>query len=222
MRIVICNSKTWFELRPEISAIHDVLNIETKADLSLDILDNFQPELIFFPHWNWLVEKQIFTRFTCIVFHVAPLPYGRGGSPIQNLIKRGFTSSPVCALKMSDGIDDGPIYDKDEISLEGTLSEILDNLNSAVNKLIFQLINHLPTPIKQSGEVKTFKRLGCKDNKISCEANIGEFYNAIRMLDDSSYPSAYLSFKKVNIELSNVKKENGDLICEARILAKER
>ena len=81
MRIVICNSKTWFELRPEISAIHDVLNIETKSDLSLDVLTNFQPELIFFPHWNWLVEKQIFTKFTCIVF---PLRTWRQSNPKLN------------------------------------------------------------------------------------------------------------------------------------------
>ena len=48
-----------------------------------------------------------------IVFHTAPLPYGRGGSPIQNLIVRGHISpAPVCALKMVSGLDEGPIYDK--------------------------------------------------------------------------------------------------------------
>ena len=158
MRIVICNSKTWFELRPEISAIHDVLNIETKSDLSLDVLTNFQPELIFFPHWNWLVEKQIFTKFTCIVFHVAPLPYGRGGSPIQNLIKRGFTSSPVCALKMAGGIDDGPIYDKEEISLK-ILGKPLQAFDRSIDMHVSNLRKKI-SAVAVDEKIKTIRGVG--------------------------------------------------------------
>ena len=221
MKIVICNSKKWFRLSNENSLNHRILNIQQKDDLSLDKLEGFQPDLVFFPHWSWIVGSEIYKKYKCIVFHTSPLPFGRGGSPIQNLIKRGYSKSPVSALAMSGGIDDGAIYDQEDISLEGSLSEILKKLNNAVNVIMGRLIEHLPEPIDQNGEVKTFKRLGFKDNEISYEANIEEFYNSIRMLDDPSYPSAYLSLKNVNIEFSKINKESEELFCQVRITPKE-
>tara|TARA_B100000035_G_scaffold134831_1_gene114792 strand:- start:2312 stop:2986 length:675 start_codon:yes stop_codon:yes gene_type:complete len=220
MNIAICNSKNWFNLSEKTSSQHRILNIRKKKELSLEMLKNFQPDFVFFPHWNWIVEKEVFNEFTCVVFHTAPLPYGRGGSPIQNLIKRGYTSSPVCALSMSDGIDSGPIYDQLDISLEGNLSEILIRLNKAVNLLIERLIKNLPEPKEQNGEVKIFKRLSHKDNEISMDASFEEFYNKIRMLDDSSYPNAYLKLENTIIEFSEISKVSDEIFCKVRIASK--
>ena len=221
MKIAICNSKKWFKLSDELLSIHHILNIEHKCDLTLAALERFQPDLVFFPHWNWIVSSEIFKKYTCIVFHTAPLPLGRGGSPIQNLIKRGYAKSPVCALAMSEGIDSGPIYDQLDISLEGSLSKILERLNNAVNILMRRLTKHLPEPVIQIGDTKTFKRLGGKDNEISYDANIEEFYDSIRMLDDPSYPSAYLSLRNVDIEFSKINRECEELFCQVRISPKE-
>ena len=156
-----------------------------------------------------------------MVFHTAPLPYGRGGSPIQNLIKRGHTSSPVCALSMSDEIDSGPIYDQLDISLEGNLSEIFKRLNKAINLLIDRLIEDLPEPKEQDGEIKVFKRLSHKDNEISIDASFEEFYNKIRMLDDDSYPNAYLKLENTIIEFSKINKVSNEIFCKVRIAQKE-
>ena len=166
------------------------------------------------------MEKEIFSQFNCIVFHTAPLPYGRGGSPIQNLIKRGYKKSPVCALKMCEGIDNGPIYKQKEISLEGSLSDILKRLNSAVNQLMKSLIEHLPEPSAQAGEAVTFKRLGLKDNEINLETTFEEVYDEIRMVDDPSYPNAFLSLKNILIEFSDIDKTSNELFCRVRISKK--
>lgn len=221
MRLVFCNSKKWFQLNEEISSNHEILFLENETDLHVGAIEKFNPDLIFFPHWSWKVKKEIFSRFKCIVFHTAPLPYGRGGSPIQNLIVRGHISAPVCALKMVSGLDEGPIYDKQEISLEGNLSEILLRLNSAVNTIIARLIINLPQPKEQIGKTVLFKRLGSEDNEIKSHANIHEFYDIIRMLDDSSYPSAYLSLDKVKMEFSEIVKEAGNLYCKVQISEKK-
>jgi len=220
MNIIICNSQNWFHLSNDILLRHKILIIQDKNNLCADTLKSFKPDLIFFPHWNWLVEKEIFAKFKCIVFHTAPLPYGRGGSPIQNLILRGHKVSPVCALKMSNELDKGPIYDKEEISLEGNLSEIFKRLDSAVNALIKRLIHHLPTPIKQTGVGKIFKRLGNKDNEISFDTTFEKTYDTVRMLDDPSYPSAYLSLKNIFIEFSEVNRKNDEFFCRVRISKK--
>ena len=77
------------------------------------------------------------------------MPYGRGGSPIQNLIINGYTSSPVCALKMTEKIDAGPIYAKQNISLHGTLNDIFSRINTVTNKLIHKILYSNMKPKKQ-------------------------------------------------------------------------
>ena len=220
MNIVICNSQNWFHLNDDLMLKHKILIIQDKESLCVDTLKSFEPDIVFFPHWSWIVEREIFTQFKCIVFHTSPLPYGRGGSPIQNLILRGHKVSPVCALKMSNELDNGPIYDQEEISLEGSLCKILNRLDSTVNMLMKRLIDHLPTPIEQTGVGKTFKRLGDKDNEISFDTTFEKAYDIVRMLDDPSYPSAYLSLKNILIEFSEVNRKNDEFFCRVRISKK--
>lgn len=191
-----------------------------KEDLRLELLNNFKPDLIFFPHWSWIVDRKIFLNFTCIVFHAAPLPYGRGGSPIQNLIIRGYKKTSVCAIKMKDGIDSGPIYIKKNISLNGSLSDILIRLNTAINYLMIRLIKKLPNPKNQKGKIFKFKRLSLKNNKINLNSDFNHIYNKIRMLDYPSYPSAYISLKKIKIEFSKITKVGENLFCKVRISKK--
>ena len=65
MKIAICNSKKWFKLSDEILSNHHILNIEKKCDLTLAALEQFEPDLVFFPHWNWIVSSEIFEKYTC-------------------------------------------------------------------------------------------------------------------------------------------------------------
>ena len=159
MRILIASSKNWFNLKKDIQNDNEVKLISKKDELSLEFLNKFNPELIFFPHWNWVVSEEIYSQYKCIVFHTAPLPYGRGGSPIQNLILNEIKEAPVCALKMTSELDSGPIYTKRTISLDGSLHQILKKINTAINIMIEELIINLPEPKEQVGEVFTFERL---------------------------------------------------------------
>lgn len=217
MKIVICNSQEWFNLKDDIASNHTVLRINKRRELTLSKLAAFKPDLVFFPHWSWLVKKEIYSKFRCIVFHTAPLPYGRGGSPIQNLIKRGHTSSPVCAIAMCGEVDSGPIYDSLRISLSGSLHEILKRLDEAVNQLIEQLIKCLPEPVEQVGNVEIFERLAQADNELCFDSDYEEFYTKIRMLDAPSYPSAHLKLENVLIEFSEIQKDKGKLVCQVQI-----
>ena len=166
MRILIASSKNWFNLKKDIQNDNEVKLISKKDELSLEFLNKFNPELIFFPHWNWVVSEEIYSQYKCIVFHTAPLPYGRGGSPIQNLILNNFEETPVCALEMTSELDAGPIYTKKTISLEGSLNEILKRINVVVNEMIEQLVSKLPTPVQQTGDIHIFKRLKDSDNEV--------------------------------------------------------
>ena len=55
-------------------------------DLTPERLASLDPRYVFFLHWSWKIPAEIHTRFECVIFHMSDVPYGRGGSPLQNLI----------------------------------------------------------------------------------------------------------------------------------------
>ena len=58
------------------------------------------------------------------------LPYGRGGSPLQNLIIiRGLKTTKITAFKCVAEIDVGPVYLKKTLSLEGNAQDIYFKIN---------------------------------------------------------------------------------------------
>ena len=206
MKIVIACCKQWLEVDKQVTEMNDVLILREKEELTLSILSAFNPKFVFFPHWNWIVPTEIHENFECVVFHTAPLPYGRGGTPIQNLILRGFSHSPVCALKMTSVVDGGPIYAKVDIALEGRLVDIFNRMNRAVNTLISDILKTQPEPKSQNGDVYEFNRLIADDNKIP----------------ENPYPNAFLSTESYKLEFFNVYK-NGDYIdCQVRLTLKDK
>ena len=193
MRIVICSSKSWFKLNPSIGDTHVVKYFQSKDELSIEALVEFSPDYIFFTHWNWIVKDDIYKNFNCVVFHTAPLPYGRGGSPIQNLILEGFDKAPVCAIKMTRELDSGPIYASSTISLAGSLKKIFSRLNVAVNELIEEITENNPSAVPQFGEPHIFKRLTIEDNEIPMGLELEKIYDRIRMVDHDDYPNAFIT-----------------------------
>jgi methionyl-tRNA formyltransferase len=215
MKIIICNSKNWFSADKEIYTNHTITEITKKDELTEEFLDHLNPDYIFFTHWNWIVPKQIHNKFLCIVFHTAPLPYGRGGSPIQNLILKGLDSSPVCALKMTEELDAGPIYSKIEISLKGSLKEIFSRVNDAVNKLITEITKNKITPVEQSGEPTLFNRL--KNNALPKDIELNQIYDRVRMLDHNDYPNSYIIHGRNKFEFFDAEHENGFINLKCKI-----
>lgn len=220
MKIVVANSRTWFKISEEIHQSHEVVVVTDPGQLTVEFLSDLNPAIIFFPHWNWIVKSEVYDRFTCIVFHTAPLPFGRGGSPIQNLILRGVKEAPVCAIKMSGGLDAGPVYDRRSVSLAGSLSEIFSRMNHAVNELILSLCECLPEPQAQEGEVVVFKRLSGSDNHLPDQVALSELYDRIRMLDDPSYPSAYIEYGDFIIEFESPELCGDAIQCRTKISMK--
>ena len=78
--------------------------------LTIGYVNSIKPKYIFFPHWSKKVDSKIINNYECVCFHETDVPYGRGGSPIQNLIIRNHKKTKITALKMTDKIDAGWRY----------------------------------------------------------------------------------------------------------------
>ena len=182
-----------------------VVRIESRQEISLENLNSINPEYIFFPHWSWIIPREIYSKFTCIIFHMTDLPYGRGGSPLQNLIVRDHKDTVVSALKCDAELDAGPIYLKRPLSLRGTAEDILRRASDLVAKMIIEIVRLQPKPVDQVGEVVEFKRRQSVDGCISQLDSLARIYDYIRMLDADGYPKAYIETPSMHLEFTNAK-----------------
>jgi len=195
--------------------------ISTKEEFNLDILNQIKPDKIFIPHWSYIIPEEIYSTYECIVFHMTDLPYGRGGSPLQNLIVRKHKETQISALKVDKGIDTGDIYLKSELSLLGTAEEIFIRANKQIEKMIIQIIQEKLMPYPQEGNPVLFVRRKPEDSNIENLQNIDDIFDYIRMLDAEGYPKAYLEFNNFKLEFSRASlKSDKSIIADVRIIQK--
>ena len=181
------------------------------------ILKSYKPKYIFFIHWRWIVPKNITIKYECVCFHMTDLPYGRGGSPLQNLILRKNKDTKLSAIKMNTKIDAGPIYYKRTLSLNGSAGQIYLRCSKLCLKLIEKIIKYNPSPVEQKGKIVKFKRRQPNQSKVPKNANLIDIYDYIRMLDAPGYPKAYINIGKNKVELSDTKFNNGILTFKGSI-----
>ena len=177
-----------------------IKNIE---DFTVENLERINPRFIFIPHWSHIIPEKIYNRWECIVFHMTDLPYGRGGSPLQNLIVRGLKTTKITAFKVEKGIDTGAIYLKRDLELSGTASEILARKALIIEEMIEAIIRDLPKPIPQKGMVTEFKRRKPFQSDLSELKELKTIYDYIRMLDADGYPKAFLETAKFRFEFES-------------------
>lgn len=196
------------------------MRITSRHELSLETLTRVNPKWVFFPHWSWLIPQEIYNRYECVIFHMTDLPYGRGGSPLQNLIIRGHRTTRLTALKCVANLDAGPIYLKMPLSLEGTAEAILQRAANLMESMIVDIVEKQPTPIPQCGEVVEFKRRRPEDSDIHSLETLEQVYDYIRMLDAEGYPPAFVQTAHLRYEFSEV--QSGGEWLEARVRIRKR
>jgi len=221
-KIIIATIKKWNILETKKFILQNpeknIYLITDKKDLTLKKVKEINPRYIFFPHWSWKIPKKITENYECIAFHMTDLPFGRGGSPLQNLIIRGFKETKISAIKADKEIDSGPVYLKRDLSLEGTANEIFKRTAKIIfNEMIPYIIKNEPQPIIQKGKIVMFKRRKPEESNIAKLDEINKVYDYIRMLDVEGYPSAFIETDTLKIKFSNAKLKEDFITAKAKI-----
>ena len=228
--IVIATIKEWnianyFNLKENYNSQYNFHLISNKDELTIQYLEKIKPKYIFFPHWSWIIEKEIYNNFNCIVFHMTDLPYGRGGSPFQNLIMNEVYDTKISALKVDGGLDTGNIYLKEDFNISvGSAEENFVNLSNIVfQKMIPNFLNNDLIPKNQSGDIVEFKRRKPSESDMLKykEKTLHKLYDFIRMLDAEGYPKAYIELDKIKIEFSEVHLKNKKLVGRFEVFENE-
>lgn len=194
----------------------------TPESLTLENLTALAPKYIFFPHWSWLVPEEIISVFDCICFHMTDVPYGRGGSPLQNLILRGHKETKITALKMERSLDTGPVYLKVPLALTGSAQEIFANCSKHIFDMIRFIVELEPSPITQTGPVTEFKRRSPAQSAIPESITLSKIYDFIRMLDADTYPKAFINHGDISITFSDaMMTSDNEVVAQAKIIVRE-
>lgn len=191
--------------------------ITDKEKLDESFLKRINPRYIFFPHWSWRVPEEIIKNYECVCFHMTDLPYGRGGTPLQNLICEGHRNTKVCAIRMTASIDAGPIYMKSDLSLLGRAHDIYKNLSNTVFSMIKEISETHPCPSPQSGNPTFFNRRTPAESEIPKNVSGKKLYDHIRMTDAPTYPLSYVNWGDWKLEFSESELlGNGDVSAIVR------
>ena len=222
--IIILSKKSWHtNLSKNLSEKFekfDFILINNERDFNYSNIRKINPHKIFIPHWSNIIPEIIYTNFECILFHMTDLPFGRGGSPLQNLIKLGYTETKISAIRVTKNLDAGPIFLKKNLTLHGSANDIFIRSSNIIEKIIIELLNYDIKPVKQKGAVTFFKRRLPHQSSIKDINTIKELYDHIRMLDCDGYPKAFLEFKNFKIEFENAQINDKKIKADVRIFKK--
>ncbi|MHB1349610.1 MAG: methionyl-tRNA formyltransferase [Desulfobulbaceae bacterium] len=223
MLCVIAASRKGYEGLPEQLKIltgFEFVFIGSREALTLDNLHALKPRYVFFPHWSYLINKEIFEGFECVIFHMADVPFGRGGSPLQNLVARKIYHTKITALRCVAELDAGPVYLKRDLCLHGTAEEIFVRAGQVIREMIVEIVRIQPVPQEQIGPVVSFRRRTPSESRINELTDLDQVFDYIRMLDAEGYPRAFLETEHLRFEFERATLKQDHLLADVRIYRK--
>ena len=206
MNYLFCAHRHWaITLYKKLIKKHkNVILLNDPKKLTSEYIKKINPKMIFFPDWSWIIPEEIVKKYQCVCFHESNLPKFRGGSPIQNQIIRGIRKTKTTSFIMNEKLDAGDIILQKDLSLEGSLNEILSRMIDNDYFLINKIIDGKFKKRKQTGKITTFKRRKPEESELQTLDHSKKYlYNFIRMLADP-YPNAFICFGKKKIIFKDI------------------
>lgn len=221
MNFIIITKKKWDN--NNFKNLNKKIKVLQKLDKNK--INDINPKIIFFIHWSKLIPKDVYEKYICIQFHLADLPNGRGGSPIQNQILRNIKKTKISAFKVSKELDSGPICMKQNFLLNGSAESILKEMEFKSIDMIKKLTKkHKIIFKKQIGKPTFFKRRKPHESEINISKikTITNMYNFLRMLDAPDYPKAFIKLKEFKITFNDIEKKNKIINAKVKITKNEK
>ena len=121
---------------------------------SLALLRGANAPLMIVAAYGLILPQAVLDAFPlgCINIHASLLPRWRGAAPIQRAILARDADTGICIMRMDAGLDTGPVYLTESISIESedTAGTLHDKLAMLGGRCIVRAI-----PLIASGKLKT-------------------------------------------------------------------
>ena len=168
----------------------------------LEYLNNLDIEIIVVAAYGMIFSEELLAipKFGCVNVHASLLPAWRGASPIQAAILNGDKDTGITLMKMTKGLDSGPIYSQHKIKLTQTestdfLMKRLGRLGGEAIKEDFESIlsqSLQPTPQKNK-EASYSRKIEKKDAQLNWTKTSEILAREVRAFN--SNPGSYFIFE---------------------------
>ena len=150
-------------------------------------------------------------KFGTINLHASPLPYYRGGSPLNWMIINGEKKIGISIIQVDTGIDTGPILAQKffKLSPNETINKLVKRVNKLYPILLRKTLNkinklQIKKIIQNRNEGTYFPKRKPEDGQIKFNTHTSsEIYRLVRALQ-YPYPGAYFYYKKNKIQIYQV------------------
>jgi len=165
-----------------------------------DLISSY--DIVFILGYHKIIEEQYLKlNKHNIVIHESDLPKGKGWAPLFWQILEGKNKIVFSMFEASSGIDDGDIYMKKNLILNGKeLNQELRAKQALLTiEMCLEFINNYEKyklPINQSGNETFYKKRQAQDSQLDISKSIEEQFNLLRIVDNKDYPAFFYKNEK--------------------------
>lgn len=173
----------------------------------LEYLNQLDIEIIVVAAYGMIFSEELLAipRLGCINIHASLLPSWRGASPIQATIMNGDKETGITLMKMTKGLDCGPIYSQHKMKLTQTesgdvLMKMLGNLGAKAIRNDFKSIlnQDLIAESQINSKVSYSGKIDKKDAKLDWSKSSDTLAREVRAFN--SNPGSYFMYKNEAIK----------------------
>ena len=191
----------------------------------IDTLEQRNDELYIVASYGYIVSQKLLDipKYGVLNVHTSLLPKYRGASPIESAILNGDTETGSTIMKMTLGMDEGPIITQSRFPLEPDITkpELFHMLARDGGKLLAgilpEYVNGMCTPIEQNhdeasycGKIKKADGDITHDDDITRDRKYRAYYG---------WPGVFIMDEDIRLKITKARFENGNFIIERIIPA---
>lgn len=191
-------------------------NTLSELGMKVQIYDNHENineshEVIFILSYFRIIEPEFLNKHKFnLVVHESDLPKGIGWAPYFWQVLEGKLKIPIVLFEASDKADEGRIYFKDYIDLEG--HELHDDLRRLQAEktidLCLKFIEVYPRvkSYEQTGTPTYYGKRSPKNSELDINKTIEEQFNLLRIVNNNNFPAFFIrNGKKYKLLIEEVK-----------------
>jgi len=178
-----------------------------------EMQDDF--DIVFILSYHSIIQEEYLKKNKHnIVVHASDLPQGKGWAPMFWQILEGKNDIVFSMFEAGRGVDDGEIYMKKTLHLNGT--ELNDELRFKQAEFIIEMCldflknyEQCKIPRVQMGKESFYMKRGPKDSLLDIHKTIEDQFNLLRIVDNENYPAFfYIKNKKYILKIEEANDEN--------------
>jgi methionyl-tRNA formyltransferase len=179
---------------PRIKGLAEELGVPVLQPERLSSPEALQALLAFEPHalvacaYGQIVAQSVLDAVEAIVVHPSLVPHWRGAAPVERALMAGETELGVCTLKMTAGVDEGPVGDRRvvEVPRDADAGRAYELLAPAAVEGVTAVLDALEAGTvvwePQSGAVTYASKIGAEDKEIDWARPAAEIADRVRAL----------------------------------------